>query len=443
MIQADRIVVVGGGVVGLTVALALELEGHPTVITTDGRDATGARSPAADVASLHAAASILPHSVRGPRTTAWTTATARVLDSVMDNPSWGVRIQTHLELFEVDHLEPPKYASALDRFTLVDPRHDVLPRRGADIPLSGWSFNARFCEAQRYLRRLRDLYVAVGGSIDTSAPVTLAKLVARGVRHVVNCTGHRGPRFAAEGATSLTDSGPLLGLDPLADPFDIRFIVGHYLRVERDRLLRGGDGSVLSYNYTPSPDVYSDASGRAADVYCYPRSDAWLLGGSRIAVEGDLDAAHAQAAAPSPSVVMLPDAQGRPQAIPSAIVDLNHELLGNLTGGMLDLRAQIRDEPSSAWVGYGLRAERADPESSTRVACSAVTDGATTTMVAHCYGHGGSGFTLSWGSAVEVVARMRRAADAGRGPMLPKVHPPIGRAPSALIAAVAAATDRT
>lgn len=442
MIGGDRIAVVGGGVVGSTIALALELLGHPTVIITDGRDAIGPRSSAADVASLHAAASILPHSVHGPRTSAWTAATARILDAVMDEPLWGVRTQRHIELFEVDRIETPEYASALDGFTLVDPQHDVLPRRGADVPLSGWSFKARFCEGPRYLAHLRDLYVAIGGAIETSAPVTLAALVAQGVRHVVNCTGHQGPRFAAEGAAHLTDASTGLELDPLVDPFGIRFVIGHYLCLARPHLLRGDDGNVISYNYTPSSDVYSDANGGPADVYCYPRTDVWLLGGSRIKVEGDLDAAHARAAAPGPSAVVLPDARGRPQAIPSAIVELNHDLLAGLTGGEFDLRRQIHDEPGSAWVGYGFRAERADPESSTRVACSVVTDGATTTMVAHCYGHGGSGFTLSWGSAVEVIGHMRRAADAGRGPALPTFRPPVDQAPATLVAAVADAMSR-
>lgn len=407
-----RVVVVGTGVIGLTTAIVLELVGHPTRIVTDGRDRANLRPPPSDVASLHAAASILPHSVRGVRAPAWTTVTARVLDTLVDRPGWGVRVQTHMELFESADQPLPGYGEALDDLVVIGPSTSPAPpQRGGDTPVSGWSFAARFCDGQLYLERLADLYVRMGGEMVSTSQVAAPALVRAGAQHIVNCTGHGGPSFAA--AAEGTDIGADLGLDPLRDLYSARFIIGHYLRVRFDHLLHDPTGRVLSYNYTPPAHVYSTADGGPADVYCYPRSDAWLLGGSRIPVDGSVEDADRLARAGRGDTVLLPDARGHPLAVPRAILDLNHSLLATYTAGRTDLKARVAADARHAWVGYGLRAERSDPVESTRVGCSALLVDGLPAIIGHNYGHGGSGFALSWGTAIELVRRMRAAA--GRG----------------------------
>lgn len=415
------VVVVGGGVIGLTVAVALELAGHPTLIFSDGRDIVTSAAPSADVATLHAAASILPHSVRGPRTASWARVTTAVLDAVTDDPSWGVRVQTHMEIFEAETMPQPAYRDALDGFVTLDPSFTVVPRRHANTPICGWSFDVRFCEGPTYVGRLAAEYLNAGGRFLVGKPATLIDLVAAGAHHVVNCAGHAGRGFAADAAGVVDDLGADLDLDPLVDGFDTRYVIGHYLRVRRPGMLRGPDGRVLSYNYSPTREVYSNAAGEPADVYCYPRSDAWLLGGSRICVEGDLKAAHYRARRLEGDVVTVPDADGRGLRVPRQILDLNHDLIAHYTQGSIKLKEQLARYPASVWAGYGFRAERSDPIDSTRVSCSAIGYEHSRALVAHCYGHGGSGFTLSWGCAIDLVRQMRLAVERTGLPQLPRV----------------------
>jgi hypothetical protein len=41
-------------------------------------------------------------------------------------------------------------------------------------------------------------------------------------------------------------------------------------------------GEIFSYNYHPAADIYAHPDGAPVDVYFYPRTDGWLLGGTRL-----------------------------------------------------------------------------------------------------------------------------------------------------------------
>ena len=47
------------------------------------------------------------------------------------------------------------------------------------------------------------------------------------------------------------------------------------------------NGNPVSYNFTPGSKIYSDSNQNSLDVYCYPRKNDWILGGSRFT--GTLD----------------------------------------------------------------------------------------------------------------------------------------------------------
>jgi hypothetical protein len=99
-------------------------------------------------------------------------------------------------------------------------------------------------------------------------------------------------------------------------------------------------GEVFSYNYHPSPDIYGGPDGASADVYFYPRTDGWLLGGTRLA-SVELNALEWEPEVPWPwrgeiwagSTIPIPchGAPGLTLPVPEPIVAVNRDILQKLT----------------------------------------------------------------------------------------------------------------
>jgi hypothetical protein len=248
---------------------------------------------------------------------------------------------------------------------------------------------------------------------------SIEALVAEGFGTVVVCAGYRSPALA-RAAASLDDPSSDGTFKPLLDPRPMRFILGHYIRALVPGLLRGDDGDVVSYNYHPGADIYLGPGG-GSDVYCYPRSDAWLLGGSRLPFKSVTDALGAAAASPRSTDMSLPDGRGGTIAIPAPIMEVNHDILRSFTHGRVDLAAY---DPARGeiWAGVGLRAERDDSNDSTRVERSRVR-GLRSAVIVHSYGHGGAGFALSWGCAIEVARLVLDPASVAVSGLLARVAP--------------------
>jgi D-amino-acid oxidase len=400
----SSIAILGGGVIGLTTAVVLQALGLRTQLIADRVSwGTGAVLER-DFATVHAAASVLPHSVRSPRASQWTKVSSAFLRAMLVEHQPGVRTQHHYEVFERDGVAPPAYAGVLQGFTMLGQDERKLVRTGAEVT-SGWRFEAYFCDAPVYLEGLHQMYLDAGGQV-VSATRSLDELVDEGYVAVAVCCGHRSPQVLAA-AAHLDDPGDDLFV-PLEDPFAMRFILGHYVRARVDRHLRGDDGRIVSYNYHPTAEVYAADSGAPADVYCYSRDDAWLLGGSRVpfaSLEAGLDWANQGSRL---DFLRLPDGFGGSVAVPRQILEINSDLVARFTNGAVDLSACAPDN-GELWAGIGLRAERADPADGTRVALSRLR-GRKSTVIAHNYGHGGAGFTLSWGCAAEVVEMLANPA---------------------------------
>lgn len=399
------VAIIGGGVIGLTAGVTLQLLGLDTVVVADRSTSLPAGSDAPpDFATLHAAASVLPHSVRSARAVDWTQTTSLLLNVLESQQQAGIRTQRHFEVFEASAIRTPDYANALDGFAAIGPStpstHGHLPYRRGAAGVSGWSFNAYFCEGPPYLAGLVELYKTAGGTV-VAGTASIEGLIQDGWRAVVVCAGHRSPELARD-AARIDDPDPTQGFAPVEDAFDIRYILGHYLRVPLPDLLYDRTGRVISYSYHPTADVYAGPSGAPADVYCYPRHDAWLLGGSRLPFDSLSEALAVAAESGGRDTIEVPTAEGGLICVPRPIYDLNRDLIGSMAPKSLDLNAlDLRSR--RMWGGVGLRAERSDPADSTRVEASRVRALGGYGLVLHNYGHGGAGFTLSWGCAVEVA----------------------------------------
>lgn len=161
----------------------------------------------------------------------------------------------------------------------------------------------------------------------------------------------------------------------------------------------------------PAAAIYARPDGTPADVYFYPRTDGWLLGGTRLESNA-LDAATPpDPAAPWPwqgekwtgPTLRLPREghAGATLEVPAPIVELNRTLIQRLTG----LDAQ--QFPLTAMEGYRhkrdtVRLERADWRG---------------TPVIHNYGHGGAGVTLSWSCAVKIAELLSQTSENSSAPL--------------------------
>ena len=401
--DAGAIGIIGGGVIGVTTAVTLRLLGYQTILYARVRPsfAPGVTRPAG-FATLHAAASVLPHSVSSPKVEAWTSVSQAFFRALWFRGCCGVRRQTHYEVFEDKVTVPPSYAGSVEDFTALDGGHS--PKRSGVDDVYGWKFNAFFCEAGDYIDFLYGFYAALGGQmLDPPGHGSLPDYWSAGHVCLVNCAGLDAYALLASAAADpLYRDEPDDGkFDRLMDPVSAKLIRGHTLRIDLGLV---PEGEVFSYNYKPVVGVYQTDRGLPADVYCYPRAESWLLGGSR--QEGLLDDRGVWVGEETRGeVIPFPAATGDPILIPAAIWRLNADLLSGMTQGRLDLERLVRDEPSIVAPGIGYRFVRDSPTDSVRVGASRARYAGATRYILHNYGHGGSGYTLSWGCGAD-IARM-------------------------------------
>lgn len=353
-----KIVVIGGGIVGITTAIALKLAGSEVeIITEDRADCSHSKSPT--FASLYPAASVIPHSVAMENGSRVIEDSQKIFRKFLTFPQTGVRVQKHYEVYESE-VTPLPYVQKMKNL-------EFLPKNGCggpDVPslgdnVYGWSFDCIFVEYPIYIKTLYDIFKKCGGVVTIKKIASLSEIPCD---IIVNCTG--------AGAMNLVDD---------SDGFYLR---GHVVLAEIPDLFKNKySGELFSYNYTPSPLLYRTSSGDAADIYCYPRSVGWVLGGSR-----QKGTVHDGKWYGEETIGDTINIQG--VEVPEPIITLNRRILQRL------INIDISKFPLSARIGYrfsrnkGVHLELQDYA---------------TKKVVHNYGHGGAGVALSWGSAVHVL----------------------------------------
>jgi len=293
-------------------------------------------------------------------------------------------VQRHYEIFE-QPAEPSPDRKIIHGFTMLPADGkghladaNIPYRKGADN-VWGWYYNVFFAEVPTYLRRLYELYRASGGIFIKGKIKTLDEFLNLEGDILINCMGRGAMEFFPE------------------DKKNTKILQGHLVRANIFQVPHDKNNQYFSYNYLPKIDVYHGTNKKGektpADVYFYPRSDGWVLGGSSL--EGY--PAVGEGWRPEDEQISV-DSFKKPEwdiAIPKPIWTLNRELIKEITG------VDIDDAKYSSFPYFGYRFVR----SPIRIEKSGYENGK---LLLHNYGHGGAGYTLSWGSAYELVKIIRK-----------------------------------
>lgn len=388
IIPKKTVIVVGGGVAGLTTGILSALNGFNTKLVTGQTSESNSSQRPSHLGSMHAIASVVPHKIAVSRPhsiSSLASTSRRFFERICFTGACGVRQQRHFVLFENEDEGLPEYQDAVIEFDQVRFDGSELPRiptRGSDRPVSGWTFKTYFVESPIYLERLIELFHKAGGQLINDAVTDLTALNGDAI---VNCAGANGWKLGGESLDSQT------------------LIRGHYIKLHLHELPTvkfGIHPECFSYNYFAGEAEYPCEGQSRADVYFYPRTDGWILGGSR--QSGPMPEAFDDWSWPKrrpwqQTIAPRLDEIDGISDIPEPIWKLNHEIIKATTG--FDISKMER----SASIGY-----RTTRKKGIRLEHQVLQNGVPTI---HNYGHGGAGFSLSWGCAHETIKMLATRCD--------------------------------
>ena len=242
-----RIVVVGAGVVGLTVAVRLAEAGHRVDVV--------ARDLPLETTSVVAAALWYPYEARPhDRVAAWGARGYAALAALADDPASGVRMARGTEVLPGGTPDPWWAAGVPDLAR-------TPPPLGWD---DAWSFTAPLVDMPVHLVWLRERLESLGG--------TLTRMSLAGLPHpdgglVVNCSGMGARLLAHE-----TDVHPARGQVLLLEGVDVDrwWLDGTdhdhptYVVPRTDRVVVGGTFEEGDWSRTPDPATAESILRRAA-----------------------------------------------------------------------------------------------------------------------------------------------------------------------------------
>ncbi len=385
------IVVLGAGVSGLSTAISLLLAGYQTrILAADPVGKTTAELSATEtvfdvrVASNYAMASAYPHNLlvkNLPRVSDDSQNIFKFLHDSSNNHDTNFHsdcIELH-HLFEVFECEPEPAPLSAKRMNFVEfsgkpsqlQNLNVPCRPGAEY-LWGFCFDTYFADMPRYMRFLWDLFEDLGGQFSNKNICTKAQIADEFPNKiVVNCLGLGSMQVFADTTTCNIMRGQQLIVPSMPRPVDK---MGRY----------------LAYNYTPAANIFSRADGTAEYVHFFSRTDGWVLGQTREPGTLGEDGQWHGASVKGPKIKI------GDQELAQAILSLNEELIANWQNIHLP-------ETDKMVARYGLRYYRDPATSGVRLEVEKLGK----SHLVHNYGHGGSGITMSWGCAIEVVRFVR------------------------------------
>ena len=241
--MGGRIIVVGAGIIGMTVAVRLAERGHRVDVL--------ARDLPLETTSVVAAALWYPYEARPQeRVNAWSATTYAELVALSAEPDTGVRMRAGTEVLPAGTPDPWWSGSVPD---LARTRP---PAGWSDA----WSFTAPVADMPVHLGWLRGRLDELGGTLTR---VALAELPHADDGMVVNCSGLGARKLAGE-----TDIHPARGQVLLVEGVEIDrwWLDGAgptYVIPRSDRVVVGGTFEEGDWDRTPSPETATSILDRA------------------------------------------------------------------------------------------------------------------------------------------------------------------------------------
>ncbi|MGW2998725.1 FAD-dependent oxidoreductase [Streptomyces sp. NPDC001155] len=311
MTTTGKIIVVGGGVTGLTTGVALLEAGLPVHLVS---------------AEIPGPTSITAGAMWGPylvepwsKVRRWSLVSLDVFRGLSGDSATGVRMVSGVEASR-NAVSAPEWSTLLPDFRECSPSELPAGFKG------GYRFTVPLVDMPLYLQYLLQRFREAGGTVQRQFVGSLDEIGNGSV--IVNCAG--------------------LGAGKLAADDSVRPIRGQHVVVKNPGIT----------------EFFSEDTGLSPDLLCiYPHGETVVLGGTAIdgqaSLEEDPVAARAiveRCAAVDPRLAKAPVVASRVGARPT--------------------RSEVRVEADRRSDGVA---------------------------VFHNYGHGGSGVTLSWGCAQEIV----------------------------------------
>ena len=366
-----EVIVLGAGVTGISTAIVMCSLGYKTTIVSDKiASQDSPHQSDSSIATNFAMASAYPHNLR-----------IRNLEKVSDDSQELFRYfqaqvgsgVSKCRIFEVFEHEPSVDAAPLSDRRMNFQNFDGPPsrlkatvdppaRKEADY-LWGWVFDSYFADMPIYLKHLWTVFQSLGGTVCGARVDRVEDLSCVADRIIINCLGLGAMSFC-------NDRSPC------------RIVRGTQLIQSSAAPILDADGTPLAYNYTPTADVFSRADGSPEYVHFFSRSDGWILGQTR--EPGSLDESGNWVGPVNKDQESVIDGM----RVPEPIVSLNEELLNNWKGLKIERGALIARQ--------GYRYYRDPDDTGVRIDSEEIGNN----LLIHNYGHGGSGITMSWGSAI-------------------------------------------
>lgn len=358
--ESNKVIVIGEGVSGVTCAVLLKILGFEVEIISKKSPLIFDNDPS--FVSQFPSASVIPHSINHPGLRDIFQHSQECFSILFENSFPGLRKNRHFEIF-TEEQPLPFYAELMENFRVNE--SDRTPSHPKIHSPFNWSFDCFFADWPEYFPHLITVFESLGGkfSIIDLRPEDLSSLDAD---IIINC--------AELGAPALLGRS----LDPVLQR-------GHLLFVKGAPMLRTPNGFPVSYNFTPGVEHYRSESGNPQDVYCYPRNDGWILGGSR--QQGTLDKDKNWIG----EEVIEPYSKLNGEKYPEQILRLNMEIIENSFGFSTHQFTDLQLREGYRFMGNSTPELRIDTTEKDHK------------LIINNYGHGGSGVTLSWGCAFKVA----------------------------------------
>jgi len=351
----NTVAVLGGGIIGITTAISIQMSGYDTRIYTEYRpDKIGEYDAPEALTSMYAAASIKPSTVRKDNLNETLSISQNIFEK-LSGIDFPVNQERHYVLSE-KNIKKPEYKDVVENFTMITDETNI-PKRKSISNINGWYFDTYFVNTIDYISKLYKLYENMGGIVNTEY---LEKNEFLNITDdiLINCTGNWS-RDMFNDDKMYAYRGHLIHIPIKNKPTDKR-------------------GKYSSYSYKTK-------DGDSA--YVYARNDKLILGGTnqKGIYDSKMDAwepIHPQ----DQDMIQI----GK-NKIPSHILDINKEILSKFMGININLdnaKSVIGYRPVRDINGDGIRLELEKLQDK---------------FVIHNYGHGGAGVTLSWGCSKEVL----------------------------------------